>query len=424
MGHTSIGWHASPRSTTRPFGWTQLGSGLRSMRRHFSVDLTNDMSFWTLWTGSWIFRAAPEKLRTVAQNPQNRRASCLRCLLPSTTRRTRRLGGATPCCIPSLLAGADKKIRSQTLGGGKEKLLARRESPSDAYNTISHQMTAGSHPRGHLGRLNKRAEFGILEHEIGTYDCAIRGVARRRGPVVEARDGLLKRALDAVRADDEIRIEHLSTRERDARPAGDGRVGLHLAHGCAEADAHAGGRAREAVQHRVVVRAVDVVVRRAVVVRHACPPGRVPYADARVVPPEYDRGRLDGARCERGAESPSEQQPRRVGRDLDSRAYVPEFARRLEKRDAVPRVRERVGGGEATETRADDDDVEAEGRALAVVEGWDFLEGYVCDWVCGRVWVVFHDGGGGGGESGEVRGGSGLFEGKRIQLSIPLFPRI
>ena len=58
-GHTSIGWHASPRSTTRPFGWTQLGSGLRSMRRHFSVDLTNDTSFWTLCTGSWIF--CPQK---------------------------------------------------------------------------------------------------------------------------------------------------------------------------------------------------------------------------------------------------------------------------------------------------------------------------------------------------------------------------
>ena len=279
-------------------------------------------------------------------------------------------------------------------------------------------MTAGRHPRGHLGRLDKRAEFGILEHEIGTYDCAIRGVARRRGPVVEARDGLLERALDTVRADDEIRIEHLATRERDARPAGDGRVGLHPAYGCAEADAHAGGRAGEAVQHRVVVRAVDVVVWRAVVASHARAPGRVPDADTRVVPPEHDRGRLDGARCERGAESPSEQKPRRVGRDLDSRAHVPEFARRLEKRDAVPRVRERVGRGEPTETRADDDDVEAEGCAPAVVEGWDFLQGYVCDWVCGRVWMVIHDRSrSGGGESGEVWGGSGLFEGKGYNYS-------
>jgi len=45
---TSIGWHASPNSTKRPFGWTQVGSCLRSMRRHFSVDLTSARSFWTL----------------------------------------------------------------------------------------------------------------------------------------------------------------------------------------------------------------------------------------------------------------------------------------------------------------------------------------------------------------------------------------
>jgi hypothetical protein len=66
-------------------------------------------------------------------------------------------------------------------------------------------MAVGRHPRGHLGRLNKWAELGIREHEIGAYDGTIRGIARRRRPVIEARDGLLECALDAIRADDKVR---------------------------------------------------------------------------------------------------------------------------------------------------------------------------------------------------------------------------
>ena len=81
VGHTSIGWHASPRSTTRPFGWTQFDSGSRSMRRHFSVDLTNDMSFWTLWTGSWIVRG---QLSTAYRGSKSAKSARILSPLPSS----------------------------------------------------------------------------------------------------------------------------------------------------------------------------------------------------------------------------------------------------------------------------------------------------------------------------------------------------
>jgi hypothetical protein len=96
------------------------------------------------------------------------------------------------------------------------------------------------------------------------------------------------------------------------------------------------------MQHRVVIRAMDVIVRRAVIACHMRAPARVPDAGPRVVPPEHDRRRLDGARCERGVESPSEQELRRVGRYLDARAHIAELTRRLEECDAVSGVRERV----------------------------------------------------------------------------------
>src|SRR5712691_203139 len=124
---TSIGWHASPKSTMRPFGWTQVGRGLRSMRRHFNVDLTNERSFWTLAEGRessdgpmihhWWSSQPDRKLRTVAQSPQNRHASCLRCLLLSMTRRIRRLGVSAQGCTLSSLAG------QQVSGVTKEQAL-------------------------------------------------------------------------------------------------------------------------------------------------------------------------------------------------------------------------------------------------------------------------------------------------------------
>jgi hypothetical protein len=58
---------------------------------------------------------------------------------------------------------------------------------------------------------------------------------------------------------------------------------------------------------------------------------------------------------------------------LDARAYVAESGGRLEERDAVSGVCERMGRGEAANACADDDDVETEGGAVAAVEWRDFL---------------------------------------------------
>ena len=188
-------------------------------------------------------------------------------------------------------------------------------------------------------------------------------------------------------------MKHLARRERDARPTREGRVRLHVAHGGAEADAHAGRGARKAEEHGVVVRAVDVVVWRPVVLGHACAPARVPDARTRIVSPEHDRRGLHGDRCEGRTEPPAVQDPRRVGGDLDAGAYVAEDGGGLEQRDAVPGVRERVSRGEAAEACADDDDVETERGAVAAVKWRDLLEGDVC----GKRWwvrVVLHVDGG------------------------------
>ena len=107
-------------------------------------------------------------------------------------------------------------------------------------------MTARRHPGGHLRVLHKRTKLRILKHKIGGHDHAIRSISRRRRSIVEPRDGLLQRALDAVRGDDEIGIKHFARRERDVQATQDGRIGLNTARtGCAEADTHAGCAARE-----------------------------------------------------------------------------------------------------------------------------------------------------------------------------------
>jgi len=325
---------------------------------------------------------ARRALRTVAQSPQNRHASCHRCPLLSTTLRIRRLDGATRGCTLSSLAD-DQHVRYRKRGASVVTMT---------HDAIGHQVAARRHPGGHLGSLHKRTELGILEHEIGAHDCAIGSVARRRGSVVEASDGLLQRALDAVRTDDKIRIQHLATRERDARAPNDGRIGLNAANGGAEADAHARCGAGEAMEHGVVVRAMDVVVRGAVIASHAVSPARVAHAHARVVPAKDDRGGLDAVRAQRGAEPPAEQEARRVGRDLDPRADVAQLACRLEQRDAVPGVRERVRRREPADSCADDDHVQAEGGAAPAVEGRDFLEGDFCGCFRWRAWVVLHCG--------------------------------
>ena len=133
------------------------------------------------------------------------------------------------------------------------------------------------------------------------------------------------------------------------------------------------------MEHGVIVRAMDVEIRRAVIAGHARAPARVPHAHARVVPPKDDRGGLDAVRAQRGAEAPAQQESRRVGRDLDPCADVAQLARRLEQRDAVPRLGERVRRREPAESRADDDDVEAEGGAATTVKGRYLLEGDVRD---------------------------------------------
>jgi hypothetical protein len=58
---------------------------------------------------------------------------------------------------------------------------------------------------------------------------------------------------------------------------------------------------------------------------------------------------------------------------LDACAYVAENGGRLEERDAVSGVCERMGRGETANACADDDDVETERGAVAAVEWWDFL---------------------------------------------------
>jgi len=173
-------------------------------------------------------------------------------------------------------------------------------------------------------------------------------------------------------------MKNLARRKRDARPAREGRVRLNVADGCAEPDAHAGGSACETEEQGVVIRAVDVVVRRTVIASHARAPARVPNAATRVIPTEDDRRGLHGDRCESGAQPPAVQEARRVGGDLNAGAYVAEDGGRLEERDAVSGVCERVGRGEAAEARADDDDVETERGAVAAVEWRDFLEGKMC----------------------------------------------
>jgi hypothetical protein len=112
---------------------------------------------------------------------------------------------------------------------------------------------------------------------------------------------------------------------------------------------------------------------------HARGPVGVPEAFAGVVPPKDDPAGLDCVSAQGWAEPPAEEESRRIGRDLDARTYLSQNARGLEQRDAVAGVCECVRHSEATETCADDDDVEAEGGATATVEGRYLFEGNVCD---------------------------------------------
>jgi hypothetical protein len=149
----------------------------------------------------------------------------------------------------------------------------------------------------------------------------------------------------------------------------------------------------------VVVRAMNVVVRRAVLVRHARAPARVADARTGIVPAKDDRCGLDCDGRQSGPEPPAVQEARGVGGDLYAGADVAEDGCGLEEGDAVAGVREGVGCCEATEACADDYDVETECGAVASIERWDFLEGDVGgEWVCWWVGVVLHVCRGGVGE--------------------------
>ena len=67
------------------------------------------------------------------------------------------------------------------------------------------------------------------------------------------------------------------------------------------------------MENRVVVCAVDLVVRRAVIARHVGHRTLAPEALARIALSKDDRGGLDAIRAEGGAETPAEQEPRHVG---------------------------------------------------------------------------------------------------------------
>ena len=88
---------------------------------------------------------------------------------------------------------------------------------------------------------------------------------------------------------------------------------------------------------------------------------------------ENDRCCFHSDGCERLAKPPEVQEPRRIGRDLEACAYIPENGGRLEECDAVSGVCECVGPGETANACADDDDVETERGAVAAIEWRDFL---------------------------------------------------
>ena len=116
------------------------------------------------------------------------------------------------------------------------------------------------------------------------------------------------------------------------------------------------------------VRAVHVVVRRAILLRHVHQWG-VPDALARAVPPQDDRLGAHGDRVERGARAPPSQQARRVGREVDARADLPDGGRGFEERHLVPGLAEAVRGCEPAHAATDNEDVELVGRFSAIVEG-------------------------------------------------------
>ena len=72
------------------------------------------------------------------------------------------------------------------------------------------------------------------------------------------------------------------------------------------------------------------------------------------------------------------QDPRRVGENLDTRTHDTEDGGGLEQYGAVTGVRERVSHGEATEARANDNEVATKDGTMVAVEWRDLLEEDIC----------------------------------------------
>ena len=123
----------------------------------------------------------------------------------------------------------------------------------------------------------------------------------------------------------------------------------------------------------MVIPAMNMIVWRTVIFNHARTPTRVPDACTRIVSTENDRRWFHADRCECLTEPPVVKESCRIGRNLDACAYVAENGGRLEERDTMSGVCERMGRGETANACADDDDVERERGAVAAVKWRDVL---------------------------------------------------
>ena len=106
----------------------------------------------------------------------------------------------------------------------------------------------------------------------------VTGLQKRKLAKKKKRKG--KRAIHAVRVNDNVRMGHLGACEGDAWTTRDCQVRLHGVHRGVEEDAHARGSMHEAEEHHVIVRVMDFVLssrccRRIVVAARHCHHGVV-----------------------------------------------------------------------------------------------------------------------------------------------------
>ena len=152
---------------------------------------------------------------------------------------------------------------------------------------------------------------------------------------------------------------------------------LYVTHSSIEASAYARGGAREMEEHGMVISAVDIVEWGTVIFDRARTKTRVPDAGACIISADIDRCGFHGNGCERLTKLPAvwvwESRRIQVGRDLNPCAHVAENGGRLENRDAVSGVCERMGRSETGNACGDDYDIETEPSAASVVEWRDFV---------------------------------------------------